>query len=498
MRSRIKHTDDSGAALVLALVFITVVAVVIAAVLSFADTSIRTTLRLRDQAAEAAAVDGAAQIAINKLQQGTFDGTVGKCFGPTLDTLDVPNFYQPPSGSAYSAAVKCTKDESKSSASPVVISAANKPGSAILTLGTTGDGLNIKVSGGGTIKVHGGIFSNSNITISQGVLSTNTSVTARGNCTGSITSDPARKCNIGTAADPRGNDPNYPAPTTTPTPPSFPVCSGNNKVIDFWPGLYTDLAKLNKMTDGSSCKNSIYVFNPGTYYFNFGGEWLIDSGYLIGGTPTTKPVGGTPPTIPGSCKSPIPPNPPPSDGWTNAGVQFVFGGDSRIRVKAAQVEICGTYSKTSPPIAVYGLKTAVDSVPAQSGCITATSSGCALIKTENSPSSKLYIQGTTYVPKAAVDISLNNATAQVFRYGVIARSLAISATGSFNLSSALIEVPDDSPGFGMRAVVNLKVYICSGAAKCSTDGDPNLQAMVGLADPSGKREITVYNWSVPR
>ncbi|MER7002918.1 hypothetical protein ABT297_07710 [Dactylosporangium sp. NPDC000555] len=498
MTSRVKHTDDSGAALVLALVVITVVAVVIAAVLSFADTSIRSTLHLRDQAAKAAAADGAAKIAINKLQQGNYSGT-GNCF-EALDKLDLGSFYQPPSGSAYSATVKCTKDENKSSASPVVINAANKPGSAILTLGTTGDGLNIKVSGGGTIKVHGGIFSNSNITISQGVLSTNTSVTARGNCTGSITSAPARKCNIGTAADPRGNDPNYPAPTTTPTPPTFPTCSGNNKVIDFRPGLYADLAKLNKMTDGSSCKNSIYVFHPGTYYFNFGGEWLIDSGYLIGGTPTTNPVGGTPPTIPGSCKTPIPPNPPPPGGWTkpddNAGVQFVFGGDSRIRVKAAQVEICGTYSKTSPPIAVYGLKTAVESVPAQSGCITA--SGCAVIKTDNSPNSKLYIQGTTYVPKAAVDISLNNATAQVFRYGVIARSLAISATGSFDLSSALIEVPDDSPGFGMRPVVNLKVYICSGAAPCSTDGDPNLKATVGLSDQSGKREATVYSWSVQR
>ncbi|MFG2038626.1 hypothetical protein [Dactylosporangium sp. NPDC048998] len=511
MTSRVKHPDDSGAALVLALVFITVVAVVIATVLSFADTSIRTTVNLRDQAAEAAAADGAAQIAINDLRRGTFKGADGDCFGDRKPSRPLPNFYQASSGSAYSAYVTCDVDKAKSAASSVAINAANKPGSAVLTLGSsTEEGINLKVSGNGTLKVHGSIVSNSNITVSQGTLQTNASVSARTACTGTITSVPARNCNTGKTTV----DPDYPAPTTTPTLRAVPTCSARGKVVEFSAGLYTDLASLNGLTDGTSCKGGTLWFHPGTYYFDFGGEWLIDSGAVVAGTPTTPLADGKAPTIPGSCQTPIPPNPIPAGGWTqpgpDAGVQFVFGGASRIRVKAAQVEICGTYSKTSPPLAVYGLKTPVGSgsatVPAQSGCITSVpySSGCAVIKTDNSPNSRLYIQGTTYVPKAVLDISLNNLTGQVFRYGVIARGLFITPTGSADLTGAVIEVPDDSPGSDLRTVVNLKVYVCPGAATCSAaDIAFRLQATVGIVDRSdtpvaGKREITVYNWSVQR
>ncbi|MGI5246195.1 hypothetical protein [Dactylosporangium sp. CA-139066] len=506
MTSRIKHSDDSGAALVFALVFVTVIAVVIAAVLSFADTSIRATLNLRDQAAAAATADGAAQIAINALRQGTYKGADGNCFAGKTD-LTLKGFYQAPSGSAYSALVRCGLDKPKSGDSPVAINAANKPGSAVLTLGTSAaeDGINLKVSGGGTLKVHGSVVSNSNINVSLGTLETNASATARTGCTGSITSVPAKVCNAATATA----DPDYPAPTTTPTLQAVPKCSGKGKVVEFTAGRYTDLASLNDMTDGSGCKGGIFWFHPGTYYFDFGGEWLIDTGYLIGGTPTTQPVNGATPTIPGSCLAPIPPDPLPPGGWTqpgpNAGVQFVFGGASRIRVKAAQVEICGTYSKTSPPLAVYGLKTAVGGVSAQSGCIVAVpySSNCAVIKTENSPNSRLYIQGTTYVPKGALDISLNNSTGQVFRYGVISRVLYMTPTGSADLTGPVIEVPDDSPGYGLRTVVNLTVYICNGVAACPATGIPQLQATVGLVDRSGapiagKREVTIYNWSTQR
>lgn len=126
-----------------------------------------------------------------------------------------------------------------------------------------------------------------------------------------------------------------------------------------------------------------------------------------------------------------------------------------------------------------------------------------MIKTENSPNSRFYIQGTTYVPKGALDISLNNSTGQVFRYGVIARSLYLSPTGSADLSGPVIELPDDSPGFGLRTVVNLDVYVCPGAATCAPKGTPRLRAKVGIVDPTGtpvlnKREITVYTWSVQR
>lgn len=516
--TRLRRSDDSGASLVLALIFITVGAVVLAAILSFADVSMRTTIILRSQAADSAGADGAAKIAVNALRQGTYSMAGGDCFA-SGNTLQLPNFYQPQTGGATSATVTCEPDGNHSVLDPgVIITPANRPGSAILTLAplaSSEDGVRLNVAGGRTLRVHGAVYSNSTINVALGTLESNTSVTARGACSGTINSTPARQCNIGTGADPRSVDPNYPPPTAPTTLRAVPTCPGNNSLVTFTPGRYTDLNALRDMTKsggGGHCKDSIFYFPPGAYYFDFSSNnpWPIETGYLVAGTPTTPLVAGTAPSIPGSCQSPIPPNPLPPGGWVrpgpNAGVQFIFGGNSHIEVKQAQVEICGTYSTTSPPLAVYGLKTAVGPVPAQSGCVTQTpypSTGCAMLKSDNSPNSRVYVQGTTYAPRAALDISLNNATGQVFRFGVIARTLLLSPTGSANLSGPVIEVPDDSTGTGMRSIVYLTVYLCPNSGSCSTSATVRLRAKVGIADPTGvpvpgTRHITVYSWSVLR
>jgi hypothetical protein len=520
--SRLRRGDDRGTSLILSLIFITVGTVVLTAILSLADASMRTTIALRSQAANAAAADGAAKLAINALRQGTYTYAGGNCFGSgpgASNTLTLPNFYQPAGSTATSAAVTCDADTTNSALDTgVAITPANRPGSAILTMAALGageDGVKLTVAGGRTLRVHGDIYSNSTINIAQGTLETNTAVTARGACTGTITSTPAPQCNYGSGPDTRSVDPNWSAPSAAATPRSVPPCVGNNKLVTFSPGLYTDVSSLNSMMRNSGCKNSIFHFLPGTFYFNFPSatEWLIDTGYLVAGTPTTPLVAGTPPSIPGACQSPIPPDPMPPGGWVkpgpNAGVQFVFGGGSHLRVKAAEVEICGTYSATSPPIAVYGLKSAVGAVPAQSGCVTATPyptnvSACAVIKSDNSPNSALYVQGTTYAPRAAFDISLNNLTGQVFRFGIVARTLLLSPTGSAELSGPVIEVPDETMGAGMRTVIYLNIYICPNAGTCTAaSGLRRLRAKVGVVDPTGSpvagaRQITVYSWSVLR
>ena len=90
---------------------------------------------------------------------------------------------------------------------------------------------------------------------------------------------------------------------------------------------------------------------------------------------------------------------------------------------------------------------------AANGCVTATpytgspGASCALITSVNNAGNLFYVQGTTYAPGAVVDITLNNAAEQVFRFGVVARSLWTKLTGSFSYTGVVIEVPDDSPGF---------------------------------------------------
>jgi len=507
MTSTPRQDTDDGAALILALIVITVVGLVVSVLLSFGDSSLRTTVALRTQTAAAYDADGAAQAAINALRRGSFQNASGtQCFG-TSNTLVLPNFYRSAGGND-SAAVDCAPDPgSGASGSIVPINNANRPGSAILTLGTAPEtGLNVSVSGGGTLRVHGGIFSNSNIDANAGSITTNTSVIARGACTGPIISVPSPVCNYATA-DPRGVDPNYPAPTAAVTPRAVPACTGKNKLVTFTPGLYTDVTSLNTMTRASGCKDSIWYFPPGTYYFNFNAgsslanTWTIDTGWLVGGTPKAPLVAGTAPTIPGSCVSPI-------TSTSAVGVQFVFGGESHLALSHAQAELCGTYSLTAPPIAVYGLKTAVGTVPAESGCVTQTpypTAGCALIRSDNSPNSAFYIQGTTYTPRAALDIQLNNATGQVFKFGVIVRELVLGMTGSFSLTDPVIEVPDNSPGYRFGDTVTyLNVYVCPGASTCSSStGKLRLRAKVALVDPTGTvvpgaRTVTVLGWSVQR
>jgi len=115
--------DDAGAALPLVLILVTVIAVVLGALLSFADTSVRTTVNLRDQAASAYTADGALQAAINSIRAGTFTGAAGEhCFGGS-DTLALPNF-----GAGGSAAVSCTADPAKVLIQCPSLSRCNRPG----------------------------------------------------------------------------------------------------------------------------------------------------------------------------------------------------------------------------------------------------------------------------------------------------------------------------------------------------------------------------------
>jgi hypothetical protein len=533
MNRRLRRGDDSGAALLLALIIVTVVAVVTSVVLTFADTNLRVTVNaVRPQAATAANADGAAQIAVNTLRNSTYVSGPN-CFGANKPTLSLPNF--PAAGS--SAYVTCSADPG--SGVPVPVNDQNKPAEAVLTLGALAneDGINIKVASQGTLLVHGGIFSNSNVNVTLGSLGTDTANTwllARKACTGSFVgpggtgSFPNMICNYNVANDPRSVDPNYPAPATSGlnyTVQSVPTCpKGNstNKEVDFQPGVYTNAAALSTFMSNSGCKGAIFVFQPGIYFFNFGtsggsaDQWTINTGTLIGGVPSAAAAAsiaaGNTPAVPGSCVNPL--KTVGSPGNPQQGVQFVFGGDSQMYVRAASVELCGTYSATSPPVVVYGLKAAVgpvagQTIPAETGCIIATpypSSGCALIKSDNSPNSKIFLQGTTYGPLAPLDIGLNNNTAQVFEDGLVARTLFLNPTGSGVPSGPVIDLPDNSPGYtDGDSVVGLAVYVCLNASTCdSTTGKLSLQARLDIIDKTigsplaGVRKMTILNWAFQR
>lgn len=683
-----RRHDDSGAALILVLVLVSVISLGLLALLSFSGTSIRTTVALRGQAADASTSDGAMAAAINTIRNSTYNNSSGQqCFGGS-DTLTLDGIV-----GAGAATVACEADPSKVLIQCPSLSMCNRPGSAILTLGRTAGetGVNIAQPTGSTFRVHGIIFSNSDIDVVNGTLFTNTRVYARTTCTGTINSDPSPpSCNYGPTANPLGDDPNYnPEAAVAPPHRSLPPCTTPGSLVTFEAGYYDDAYGLSRMMSASSpCRNSTWWFKPGAYYFDFhnsgantnplldssgGNIWTIDNGKLVAGTPVNGAgqVIGAPPvpaTIPGSCNNPI------KDAGA-VGVQFIFGGDSQLAVKAGQAEICGTYSATRPPVAIYGLKAGAETdtaltdlkltdVPgtggfgptattanladadtvnfatwiatkkddttvsatgfappapiptgsvlksaavkvthrhsdatrtdalqvtltpqggtpitasaagrlgspvfqtttipidaartgalaksvhdgtftgakidlkvsldkasvsdidaiqldltyvapafrAGTGCVTAVpytglgnASRCPLVSSDGSPNNQFYVQGTTYAPRAALDITLNNASEQVFRFGVVARSLWVKLTGSFSYGGPVIEVPDDSPGFVFS--VYLSVYPCPSPGPCSTSGTAALRAKVAFVDSdpvtpiAGRRQVSVLSWSNPR
>jgi hypothetical protein len=414
----------------------------------------------------------------------------------------------------------------------------SSPGSAILTLGKGEggeQGLVVDSSNNQSVKVRGGVFSNSTIFLNGNKsdlenTATNSYVYAMGSCTSSgtskIVSSPAAVCDYSTNPqsqfDRRGKDPGTvtahgvsfdapPAPTAAAVPP---VCSGK-KVYELQPGLYTSATLLNGLTNSASCSDSVFHFNPGRYYFNFQDvapgtrKWTVSGGYLVAGTATSTLKTSPAPTMPGSCVVPG-----TAAATETSGVQFVFGGDSRMDYTKngsnySNIEICASNSPSGPPIAVYGLKAGIGAgamaVPAQSGCVTTTPyspsdpATCAVIQSYSDPYPRLTIQGTTYTPRSMIDLYLNNNTIQVFRWGLVTRGLQLHSTGSTgSLVNPVIDVPDNAPApFPEPNLMYLKVRVCPAAATCGTSGPVRLRVKVRVY-PDDPQKLTVLSWSSDR
>jgi hypothetical protein len=694
LHRRLATSDDSGSVLVIALAIVTLIALVIGGVLSYADSNMRATVALRTQSNAAATAEGAAQAALDTLDQNEFinqaSSTTPDCFGATgQSVLTLPNLMPGATGGpANSAAVMCSVDESTGADGVTVpITSANKPGNAIFTTSSNSaeNGLEVKaLSDALPMNVHGGIVSKSNIAVTNGTLKSTVDVRAQTGCTGTINSTPAPVCTGATGSLPV---PNYdPETTTVPALRTVPTtCPGG--VATFEPGSYTDAQALsNFMDNSSSCKDSVWWFKPGVYYFDFQNtagthQWQVRTGQLLAGTPvngagTPLATPSKPISVPGSCDNPI-------HSETAVGVQWIFGGDSQFQVVgSADVEICGSYHPDRPMLAVYGVRTSevatpvvtsdktagavttvstpaftvpsgdlktavsadggtaailngakndtgklrladftsainipagntltsatlrirygsasaaagtgtapkatrkiivtpspasspltftdsslpsttiapglqtvdltaalagtvnskgltgltvdyeskfgdpgyeyIDSVfldltysgpvlRAQSGCITQTfpdTSGCAVISTTTSYSGDFFIQGTTYTPLAPIDLNLSNITAQVLRFGVISRVLRVKETGAVSYDGPVIEIPDNSPGYGPGGtVVLLEVYVCEETSSCSpSTGRLRLRVRAyikdeGAAGPTGGRDVVVQSWATQR
>jgi hypothetical protein len=190
---------------------------------------------------------------------------------------------------------------------------------------------------------------------------------------------------------------------------------------------------------------------------------------------------------------------------TGSLAQAVYGGTFTGATIALTTSVSARNDTEDVDAIQLDLSYVAPALRAGTGCVTTTpytgtgSSSCALVTSVNNAGNQFYVQGTTYAPGAVLDVTLNNAAEQIFRFGVVARSVWIKETGSFSYAGVVIEVPDDSPGFVFS--VYLTAYVCPGAGTCTPAGTPVSRAKVAFvdADPAtptpGQRQVVVLSWS---
>jgi hypothetical protein len=383
-----RPVDDDGAALILALAFVTGVGLLVGALLTYGATNIRAASAMRERTQADYVVDGALQTAVNAIRTNGFDNAPGQqCFGGS-GTFTYTG----------GTTVVCTPEAGTGTAGGQTrVDERNSPGYALLAVGkdewrnpyeSLGEA-GIGQVGDHTLRIRGKVHTNSGIALYNGCLfpwstcarlqedDPAATVTARRYCTiATIVSPAGYDCHVpdvedpGRAGEPREASyaqPEIPGGATVFNASNTPSCSsGTGSTVTLQPGVYTDSKPLNDLTN---CTQKVILFAPGVYFLDFrNGErgqpaatgtdakvFKVNNpnATIVGGTPRGwSPSAATKPalTMPGSCVSPL------TSAKAGTGVQLVLGGESRIELKAGSVELCGQWRSDRPPIVVYGAK----------------------------------------------------------------------------------------------------------------------------------------------
>lgn len=472
--TRPRCTGEEGSVLVMALAFLLILSVSVGAVIVYGTSGVKTSVAVRAQRNDVYAADGAMEAEIKKLEASN-----GDC-ATTLTTLPL---------NGRSVSLTCSAVGSGVG----TVNPQNRPGRAILTLGTSvpPDGLDLNHDQ----TVIGGVYSHSDINVRSGTLTVQGGdAIATTGCLpspNSVSFQPpfGRNCNF-PGGDPTANDPGYHPRIATPPADSASVSSPPTctKVVRFFPGRYPNPNALNAITNGG-CNNDVWL-TPGVYYFDFpagNSTWTIkksggirvvageQSGWYI--NDATSPSGLT---VPGGCVTEA--TNPNTDG-----VQFIFGGESHIDMQGGKLEVCPKATQTEQEIAIYGTGGVGPAAPgysSPSGCVVTVT--CPLISA-TSTNSEIYVRGTVYAPAALIDVQApNNASVSFVGRGVIAKYLKINLPSS-NPNKISVQIPPFT-GSGPGGPYNELVLTAS------INSRPRLRAKVHFEG----NVATVLDWSVLR
>jgi hypothetical protein len=359
--------DDSGSALILALLVVLVVGAMLAATLQYQGTGFLLAPQMRNERNQANYVQGAVEGAINQIRGSSDIGKVG------AGAPACPSFQPPvPSGvdgvSGHTFRVDCTPEPA-----PGGSVTDDAPPYAIRAFGTAAKGEGISVTGTKLLYVDGPIYSSGVVDVANnGAMRVNGSVNAVGDCSGPITSTDRSglHCNPPAAS---ATDPTYlpaiPDQSALETLKNqgnnldlwsdpVPTCSANR--IVFTAGYYGTApdALVQKALPTCTWKGKVWEFTPGLYYFDYAGQWLVKDYQVVGGTVAASQTASD--ALGHACD-------PALDG-----VQFVFGGLGTIKTQSSSgstvsgIELCGPpaghdYPGKPQRLALVGL--GADSLP---------------------------------------------------------------------------------------------------------------------------------------
>jgi hypothetical protein len=354
LQRRLRSGGDEGSALVLALIIVASIGLMLTSVLSFAGDSLTTTPKLENQRNETHYVSGAVQGAINNIRNSSVLGSTRTAcpdFDPTSGSVD---------GADGDINVTCEPKDTSGG------NQADQPNWAIHTLGTAnGEGINDS-SGNGLLTVDGGVYSNGRILVGGGA---HNAMQVIGSAYAEATCTPLSRITTTDLLGPQcpnyndvnhiGDDPNYTAAVANDAALTsliasddadpVPTCPDSG-IVNFSPGYYSELPATLLANLAPSCSGAVWWFKPGKYYFDYPGTWSVET--VVGGTKSARFSSSGYQSIDGNCDS----------DPTKPGVQFIFGGASKVTVgHKNELELCGpsaSQSFTGSPqhIALFGLK----------------------------------------------------------------------------------------------------------------------------------------------
>ena len=451
---------EDGSALILALVFLSLFGLLIAAILGQVDANIRTTLTVRSHEAKVYGADAGIDYAIQALQA---DDTICPDDTTPEQALDEP----PLEGDVpVDVVVTCQTTEGN---------VLGVRGYAVVTTEPKGGSSGLDTSNGSIARtIEGPVWVDGDLDLAKPVTVNGAHLFQKSPCQATpideltVTPSPPFTVRCSTAATPDEDHglPAYPSGSAQPA-----TGDGNATCRTFSPGLYTTAPALVASN----------FFKSGFYYFEDIGDWSVTD-VLFGGTPQddeSKLLVETP------CAS------EPSTTAAR-GVMFAFGGTSRMIVgNGARVELftpnAAAVDPGDPGISIRAVLDE-DRDPTQGGDIRwkTSTAGMAVLDVAGGNTRDMAVHGLVYTPSSVVNLFVTGGTVDAQLQGgakVLRIGLATSNSGTGLKVST-------KRGSGRRKVTLI-------AKASEPDGGSTIEARAVITiDNDADRTVTVVSRSV--